>query len=108
MDEPIIIIKSAQPDAGELVAKLVSLFSVSVLSVLFGTKTFNVQFKYLSYSKWIVLVLYIFSWAFTVMGMVLVTTNNSMYLFDSLLMKHRSTKTKFRQFYFLFNFNHGL
>lgn len=69
-------ILTAQPDEGELVAKLVSLFSSTVLSVLFGLKTFNVQFKYLSYSKWIVLVLYIFSWSFTVMGMLLVTTNN--------------------------------
>jgi hypothetical protein len=69
-------ILTAQPDQGELVAKLVSLFSSTVLSVLFGLKTFNVQFKYLSYSKWIVLVLYIFSWSFTVMGMLLVTTNN--------------------------------
>ncbi|KAG0754083.1 hypothetical protein G6F57_013690 [Rhizopus arrhizus] len=69
-------ILTAQPDQGELVAKLVSLFCSTVLSVLFGLKTFNVQFKYLSYSKWIVLVLYIFSWSFTVMGMLLVTTNN--------------------------------
>ncbi|CAO3689227.1 unnamed protein product [Rhizopus stolonifer] len=84
MENPITIIQSTQPDSGELAAKIISLLCVSSLSTLFGLKTFNVQFKYLSYSKWIVLALYLFSWAFTVMGMVLVTTNN--YNFVSCLM----------------------
>lgn len=73
---PITIIPSTQPDGGELAAKLVSLFSSTVMSVLYGVKTYNVQFKYLTYSRWLILLLYIFSWAFTVMGMLLVTTNN--------------------------------
>ncbi|CEG80730.1 hypothetical protein RMATCC62417_15026 [Rhizopus microsporus] len=73
---PITIISSTQPDGGELTAKLVSLFSSTVLSVLYGVKTYNVQFKYLSYSRWLILLLYILSWAFTVMSMLLVTTNN--------------------------------
>lgn len=103
MDNPITIIRSTQPDSGELAAKVISLLCVSSLSTLFGLKTFNVQFKYLSYSKWIVLALYLFSWAFTVMGMILVTTNNcnnDIYTFTRL--------TGFRQFCFLFNIHYGV
>lgn len=69
-------IQTPQPDASELAAKIVSLLSVTVLSGLFGMKTFSIQFKYLSYSRWLVLTLYILSWAFTAFSMVLVTTNN--------------------------------
>ncbi|KAI8890995.1 hypothetical protein K501DRAFT_235918 [Backusella circina FSU 941] len=69
-------IRTPQPDGAELAAKLVSLFSFSLLSVLFGIKTFNIHFKYLSYSRWLVLALYILSWSFTCISMVLVTTNN--------------------------------
>ncbi|RCH88074.1 hypothetical protein CU097_007928 [Rhizopus azygosporus] len=76
---PITIISSTQPDGGELAAKLVSLFSSTILSVLYGVKTYNVQFKYLTYSRWLILLLYIFSWAFAVMSMILVTTNNGNY-----------------------------
>lgn len=69
-------IQTPQPDSSEIAAKIVSLLSITVLSTLFGTKTFNIQFKYLSYSRWLVLALYILSWAFTAISMVLVTTNN--------------------------------
>lgn len=69
-------IQTPQPDGSEIAAKIVSLVSFSVLSVLFGVKTYNVQFKYLTYSRWLVLALYVLSWAFTVISMVLVTTNN--------------------------------
>lgn len=72
-------INTPQPDGGEIVAKLVSLVSFSVLAVLFGYKTYNVQFRYLTYSRWLVLALYVLSWAFTVTSMVLVTTNNGNY-----------------------------
>ncbi|KAI7859390.1 hypothetical protein BDC45DRAFT_214254 [Circinella umbellata] len=65
-----------QPDGGELASKIVSLLSIGAMSVLFGIKTFNVQFKYLTYSRWLVLVLYIISWGFTCAGMLFVTTNN--------------------------------
>lgn len=69
-------ISSPQPDAAELSAKVVSLLSFSVLAVLFGVKTYNVQFRYLTYSRWLVLTLYVLSWAFSVISMVLVSTNN--------------------------------
>lgn len=69
-------VKTPQPDGSELAAKLVSLLSITALSILFGIKTFNVQFRYLTYSRWLVLALYVLSWAFTTISMILVTTNN--------------------------------
>jgi hypothetical protein len=70
---------SPNPDGGELAAKIVSLISVTLLSLLFGVKTFNVTFQYLSYSRWLVLALYVISWSFTTISMLLVTTNNGNY-----------------------------
>ncbi|KAI9244009.1 hypothetical protein BDA99DRAFT_529537 [Phascolomyces articulosus] len=75
-----IILSSPQPDGGELASKIVSLISVGAMAMLFGIKTFNVQFKYLTYSRWLVLLLYIISWGFTCAGMLFVTTNNGNYL----------------------------
>jgi hypothetical protein len=69
-------IHTPQPDGSEIAAKIVSLLSFSVVSILFGIKTHNVQYRYLSYSRWLILTLYVLSWAFTVISMVLVTTNN--------------------------------
>ncbi|KAI9485368.1 MAG: hypothetical protein EXX96DRAFT_513918 [Benjaminiella poitrasii] len=71
--------QSSQPDGPELAAKLVSLFSITLLSALFGIKTYNVHFKYLTYSRWLILGLYLFSWSFTTISMILVTTNNRNY-----------------------------
>ncbi|KAI7897833.1 uncharacterized protein BX663DRAFT_481151 [Cokeromyces recurvatus] len=70
---------SSQPDHAELAAKVVSIFSISSLSLLFGIKTFNVHFKYLTYSRWLVICLYLLSWSFTTASMLLVTTNNNNY-----------------------------
>ncbi|SAM04378.1 hypothetical protein [Absidia glauca] len=50
------------------------------MGTLFGIKTHNVQYKYLSYSRWLVLLLYLCSWAFTVSTLILVATNNGNYL----------------------------
>ncbi|KAL7310986.1 hypothetical protein PS15m_008810 [Mucor circinelloides] len=79
MDTSHYLPQSSQPDGPEIAAKLVSLFSVTLLSALFGVKTYNVHFKYLSYSKWLILALYVFSWSFTTISMLLVTTNNKNY-----------------------------
>ncbi|CAO0798826.1 unnamed protein product [Mucor circinelloides] len=79
MDTSQYLPQSSQPDGPEIAAKLVSLFSITLLSALFGVKTYNVHFKYLSYSKWLILALYLFSWSFTTISMLLVTTNNKNY-----------------------------
>lgn len=68
--------QSSQPDGPEIAAKLVSLFSISLISLLFGIKTFNVHYRYLTYSRWLILTLYLFSWSFTTISTLLVTTNN--------------------------------
>lgn len=68
----------AQLDGSELAAKLVALSATSLISFLIGVKTFNINFRYLTYSRWLVLVLYVCSWSFTVISMLLVTTNNRM------------------------------
>lgn len=73
-----------QPDTSELASQLIALLSITVMMVLFGVKTFNVQYKYLTYSRWLVVYLYINSWLFTFAAIVLVTTNNgtSLLCFD--------------------------
>ncbi|KAI9312604.1 hypothetical protein BX666DRAFT_2030926 [Dichotomocladium elegans] len=71
-----LLLSPPQPDSSELASKIVSLLSITVMSILFGIKTYNVQFKYLTYSRWLVLVLYIISWGFTCAATLFVTTNN--------------------------------
>lgn len=68
--------RTSQPDGGELASQIVSLLSLTIMSGLFGIKTFNVQFKFLSYSRWLVLILYVLSWAFTMTATMFVSTNN--------------------------------
>lgn len=65
-----------QPEAGEIVSQIIGLSGITIMSALFGIKTYNIQYKYLSYSKWLVISLYFCSWAFTVSGLNLVYTNN--------------------------------
>ncbi|CAO3595210.1 unnamed protein product [Absidia cylindrospora] len=71
---------TTQPDGGELASEVIGLIGISVMCTLFGIKTYNVQYKYLSYSRWLVLLLYMFSWAFTFTGLVLMATNNGNFL----------------------------
>ncbi|KAI9254295.1 hypothetical protein BY458DRAFT_521071 [Sporodiniella umbellata] len=79
MNAPFTIIQSIQPDTSEIVAKIIALLSISLLPFFFGLQTHNVQYRYMSYSKWLVIMLYIFSWAYTALSMLLVTTNNGNY-----------------------------
>ncbi|SAL95501.1 hypothetical protein [Absidia glauca] len=67
---------TAQPDGGEIASEVIGLFGITVMCALFGIKTYNVQYRYLSYSRWLVLLLYMCSWAFTVTGLTLMITNN--------------------------------
>ncbi|KAI8328837.1 hypothetical protein BC941DRAFT_444151 [Chlamydoabsidia padenii] len=69
-----------QPDSGEIASEVIGLLGITVMCALFGIKTYNVQYKYLSYSRWLVLLLYMCSWAFTVTGLTLMLTNNGNYL----------------------------
>ncbi|KAI8079156.1 hypothetical protein BDF21DRAFT_419557 [Thamnidium elegans] len=68
--------QSPQPDGSEIAAKVVSIFSITLIALLFGVKTYNVHFRYLTYSRWLILALYLLSWSFSTLSMILVTTNN--------------------------------
>ncbi|KAI9016249.1 hypothetical protein CLU79DRAFT_764108 [Phycomyces nitens] len=78
--ESLYFVKTPQPDSSEMVSQIISMFSISILSLLFGIKTYNVQYRYLSYSRWLVLALYIFSWSFTTSSMIFTSTNNGNYI----------------------------
>lgn len=67
-----------QPDAEELASQIVSLFSISVLSIIMGNKTSETRFGEMSVSRVLIMCLYVWSWAFTVIATILVPTNNSM------------------------------
>ncbi|KAI9493500.1 hypothetical protein BDB00DRAFT_787984 [Zychaea mexicana] len=70
------LVQAMQPDTTELTSQLIALLSVTVMCVLFGVKTYNVDFKYLTYSRWLVICLYINSWGFTYSAILLASTNN--------------------------------
>lgn len=82
-------VKSLQPDSGELSSQMISLLSITVMSTLFGIKTYNVQYKYLSYSRWLILALYVLSWAFTVAATIFVSTNNGIFIL--IICRHRTS-----------------
>ncbi|GAA5804316.1 hypothetical protein HPULCUR_009803 [Helicostylum pulchrum] len=65
--------RTLQPDDSEIASEFVSLVCVTVLSLLIGIKTYNVQFKYLSCSRWLIIALYLLSWAFTVSAAIFET-----------------------------------
>ncbi|KAI9031710.1 hypothetical protein CLU79DRAFT_694327 [Phycomyces nitens] len=64
------------PDAVEIVTKFISLICISILSVLFGIKIYKIELRYLTYSKWLVLALYVCSWAFSMTATLLASTND--------------------------------
>lgn len=70
------IVMEVQPDDSEIISQGIALASCTIMCALFGIKTYNVQFKYLTYSRWLVVMLYINSWAFTYAAVVLSSTNN--------------------------------
>lgn len=66
----------SQPDSPEVISELVSLLCITVVSVLYGSKTFNMQYHELTYGLWLVVALYPTSWAFLANGLLLVSTND--------------------------------
>ncbi|KAL0078495.1 hypothetical protein J3Q64DRAFT_1766683 [Phycomyces blakesleeanus] len=79
MESPYFI-QTPQPDGSEIASQIISMCSISILSLLFGIKSYNVQYKYLSLSRWLVLALYLFSWSFTTSSMIFTSTNNGNYI----------------------------
>ena len=70
------LVQAMQPDPTELTSQMIALISTTVMCVLFGIKTYTVDFRYLTYSRWLVIALYINSWAFTFAAILLASTNN--------------------------------
>ncbi|KAI8388569.1 uncharacterized protein BYT42DRAFT_560540 [Radiomyces spectabilis] len=66
----------SQPDSVELLAQIIALLSVSVMSTLFGIKFLQMPLKQLSYSRWLIFILFVLSWAFTTMSFILMHTHN--------------------------------
>lgn len=67
----------SQPGHHLLAALLLGIFGISLLSFLFGIKTYHFKFKYISYSKQLVILLYICSWAFIFSGIPIILAENS-------------------------------
>ncbi|KAI8095196.1 hypothetical protein BDF21DRAFT_328569 [Thamnidium elegans] len=78
--DPSAFDRTIQPDGSEIASEFVSLICVTVLSLLIGIKTYNVQFKYLSCSRWLIIALYSLSWAFTISATIFVSTNNGNFM----------------------------
>ncbi|CAO3648665.1 unnamed protein product [Cunninghamella blakesleeana] len=69
----------SQPDHYQLTALLLGLVGLSLSSFLFAIKTYHFKLKYISYSKLLVVFLYICSWAFIFTSIPIVLANNENY-----------------------------
>jgi hypothetical protein len=65
------------PDVLEIISELISLVCITVLSVALGAKTYGERLKSLNYGRFIVILVYFTSWAFSTTSAVIVSTNNS-------------------------------
>ncbi|KAG0280898.1 hypothetical protein BGZ95_008069 [Linnemannia exigua] len=64
-----------KPDVPAILSLLVSLFSISLMSLLFGRKTSGTNMTNINYARGLVISLYIVSWGFTTIAAVLTSTN---------------------------------
>ncbi|KAI8374459.1 uncharacterized protein BYT42DRAFT_576444 [Radiomyces spectabilis] len=65
------------PDSLEVASEFISLACITVLAVALGAKTNGETLKTLNYGRFLVIMLYTLSWAFSATSVVLVSTNNS-------------------------------
>ncbi|KAI9301675.1 hypothetical protein BJ944DRAFT_207268 [Cunninghamella echinulata] len=66
-----------QPDTFEIITHFVSIIGITLMSVFLGIKTYHIRYKTISYSKWLVILLCISSWAFIVGNNFVAITNNA-------------------------------
>lgn len=66
------------PDSLEIMSETLSLTCISILATAFGFKTNNQRLSRLTYGQFLVLLLYMLSWAFCVTSMVVISTNDGM------------------------------
>ncbi|KAI8335240.1 hypothetical protein EDC96DRAFT_579134 [Choanephora cucurbitarum] len=65
------------PDILEIISELISLICITVLATAVGSKTFGEKVKTINYGRFMVILLYLLSWAFATTSVVIVSTNNN-------------------------------
>lgn len=65
------------PDGLEIMSESISLACISIMAAVLGAKTKKERFSTITYGRILVLALYIFSWTFSSISIVVVSTNNS-------------------------------
>lgn len=65
------------PDILEIISELISLVCITVLATAIGSKTFGETIKSINYGRFMVINLFLLSWAFAFTSAVVVSTNNS-------------------------------
>ncbi|KAL9539899.1 hypothetical protein MBANPS3_009996 [Mucor bainieri] len=76
--EPISIeLGIVGPDVLEIISELVSLFCITVLATAIGSKTYGETLRSINYGRFMVIMLYLSSWAFAYTSAVVVSTNNN-------------------------------
>jgi hypothetical protein len=68
------------PDTMEIGSEFISLTCITVLAIALGAKTYNEQMKTLNYGRFLVIMLYVLSWAFATTSIIIVSTNDSKYM----------------------------
>lgn len=64
------------PDGLEIMSEIISLACISIMALLFGSKSKIERFNTLTYGRTLVILLYILSWTFSAIAIVSVSTNN--------------------------------
>lgn len=64
------------PDGLEIMSEIISLACISIMALLFGSKSKIERFNTLTYGRTLVILLYILSWLFSAIAIVSVSTNN--------------------------------
>lgn len=73
---PSIAKDDVGPDGLEIMSEFISLFCVTVLAAALGAKTKGESLADLTYGRALVLLLYILSWSFCAISIVVISTND--------------------------------
>lgn len=65
------------PDLLEIVSEFISLVCITVLATVIGSKTYGETLKTLNYGRFMVINIFLLSWAFAFTSAVIVSTNDS-------------------------------
>lgn len=65
------------PDILEMISEFISLVCITVLATAIGSKTYGETLKTLNYGRFMVINIFLLSWAFAFTSAVIVSTNDS-------------------------------